>query len=71
MLSKNLELSPAMRELALEKCPQAVQVMPPAVQEPHRSLFWSICGNVLAGSILLATLLLLPALMAGLFSLAG
>ena len=71
MLSKNLELSPAMQELALEKCPQAVQVMPPSKAEPRRSLFWSVCGNVLMGSILLTALLLFPTLMAGFLSLAG
>ena len=65
MLNNKLELSPAMQDLILEKCPQAVQVMPPVDDAAPKSLFWSVCGNVVMGIVLLTTLLLLPVFLAG------
>ena len=64
MQSENLEISPALRELVLEKCPQAVQVMPPEARSYQPSLAMAVFANVLGGMALLLSLLLLPALIA-------
>lgn len=50
----------ATRPLALEACPEPVQVMPPLTRRWPLAL--AVLGNVLVGLLLLGNLLLAPAL---------
>lgn len=54
------------QELRLERCPAPEQVMPPANTVRNIPFALAVFGNVIAGSLLLATMLLLPVLLAGL-----
>ena len=60
MLNNKLNLSPAWEELTLEKCPQAVQVMPASEDATKPNMALAILGNVVLGSALLAVLMFLP-----------
>ena len=68
MLHKDLT-GKAEASLNLEQWPEPVQVMPPAPATRSWTLLALICGNVVLGFLLLASLLLMPVWLAGLVSL--
>jgi hypothetical protein len=60
MLNYGLSVSPAIEELVLEKCPEAIQVMPPETSRKDIPLSLRVLGNVVMGVLLLGGLFLAP-----------
>ena len=66
MLNYGLSVSPAIEELVLEKCPEAIQVMPPEGNCRDIPFSLRVFGNVLIGILLLGGLFSMPYWMASL-----
>ena len=68
MLEKNQEFELEKENLALESCPEPVQVMPPALITAEKVSAPSILGNIIVGILLLGGLLFAPAWLASMLT---